>query len=178
MSDILRISPQPNYPHEDISETNSETVKQLILDPDYMEKATRLAQRNVITCKLGYVAINQLLAGLQVDRDQFSAFNTGVEAYQALVATVRPGLPAVQMDSLHSKCIDVAARQYDGFKAALSLRDIEEEIRDSAPVTTDMIDRVSQLHPALDPRLVLQGAGLEREIERSSIVDIHDLEML
>lgn len=178
MSELLQIHPQPNYPHEDISEQNGDAIKQLVLDPFYVIEAAQLVEQNVITCSLGRIAITKMLEGLQVDSDQLSAFTAGIEAYQVLVMTVRPGPPPVQIDRLHTKCLDIVARQYDGFKAALSLRDSEEKIRKDAPITTEIIDRVSELHPRLDARLILQGASLEREIEQSAIVDIQDLEVL
>ena len=36
MSELLIPKPQPNFPHEDVNETNAQLFEQLLLDPEYI----------------------------------------------------------------------------------------------------------------------------------------------
>lgn len=170
MESLLIPKPQPNFPHEDVSENNAAIFSQLMFERSYVESAHELAEQNVIAFKIGHQTLRSLGHALYMDTLQQTAFSYGATMYEALSVVVRPQELAMRQPLLiRQKVTDTLALQSDGFNAAFALRDEEERMLDEAPETTRLMVTASDLQPRMDRRIILMGAAIERAIDRDTL---------
>lgn len=170
MSELLIVKPQPNFPHEDVNKENAAVFSQLLYDSVFIEDAHDLAEQHVVAFKIGHQSLRSLGSALYMDHTQQSSFSYGATIYEALSVVVRPTTAeSLRPDLLRLKALEVASFSDDGFRAAITMRDHEEALVEEAPITARLIAAASDLQPHLDKRLILQGAALERDIDRDMI---------
>lgn len=164
---FLHLTPQPNFPHEDITATNREVVSSLLLEPAYANSAHELAEQQVVFYKIGHQALGTLASALQMDMYRDAAFSYGAATYEMIALTVRPlTIPDYAPKAIYEKVGDLLSMQADGFEAGLRLVEHEERMSEDAPNMTQVVNLAAELQPQFDPRLVRMGAAMERSIER------------
>lgn len=170
MDSLMLPEYQSNFPYEDVSETNRELFKQLLLDPDYIESAHDLAEQHVIAFKLGHQTLRSLSITLGMDYNQVHSFSYGATIYESISTTVKPiGISLPPVRAIYTKMEDVLTMSADPFGAAMTLRDQHEQLTEEAPNMLALIDFATELQPQIDNQYVRMGAALEWIIDRDIV---------
>lgn len=170
MEKLLIPKLQPNFPHEDVDPVNAALFSQLLFEASFVEAAHDLAEQHVVAFRVGHQTLKSLSQLLYMDYVQQHAFSYGATIYEALAVVVRPTAPHSENPLLIKvKADEVLTLATDAFNAGISLRDQEEQMRDVAPITADLIGTAAQLTPQFDRRFVMMGAAAERSIDRDTM---------
>lgn len=169
MSELLIPKPQPNFPHEDVNETNAQLFGQLLLDPEYIFKMHGFAEDYVEAFRVGHSTIKSLGYVMNGSHQQTHSLSFGATIYEALSMTVHPTerqvASSAQVGRVANKLFLLRDSSLD---MMVHILDEEERFTEEMPLTTELVELSTELSPTLDKRIVLWGAALERSIERDT----------
>lgn len=170
MPELLIPEHQPSFPHVDVSETNAQLFRQLLLEPAYIEHAHTLAESHVAAFRLGHQTLRSLGYAIFKTQAQQTSFSFGATIYEALSTTVRPlEQPLMENRYIQRKVGDLMDLRSDGATAIMNILDEEERLTEEAPETAKLISTAAEYRPTIDQRLALWGAALERSIDKDTI---------
>lgn len=169
MSELLIPKPQPNFPHEDVNKTNAELFEQLLLDPEYIFNMHGFAEDYVEAFRVGHSTIKSLGYVMNGNRAQQHALSFGATIYEALSMTVHP---TERQIATSAHVGQVANRLFslrdDSITMMMHILDEEERFSEEMPLAKGLIELSAELSPAVDKRIIIWGAALERRIERDT----------
>lgn len=169
MTELLIPKPQPNFPHEDVNETNAQLFEQLLMDPEYIFSMHEFAEENVEAFRVGHATIKSLGYVMNGDYRQKHSLSFGATIYEALSMTVHP----INRQIASSAHVGHVANKLfslrdDSITMVMHILDEEERFTEEMPNATELIELATELSPTCDKRLILWGAALECSIERDT----------
>lgn len=83
MTYIARIVPQPNFPHEDISDSNAAMLELMLADRQTVTDGHQASERISLVFKIGHPAVLSGLARVYDESDRLGAIDHGVATFEA-----------------------------------------------------------------------------------------------
>ncbi|HEX7484427.1 MAG TPA: hypothetical protein VF281_04745 [Candidatus Saccharimonadales bacterium] len=98
---------QPNFPKEDLTESNAELFKFLLADLSEVLEHHVVAERSSFLYRLGHPSLVSTVATIISDTDRIKAYEYGIETYESIasLATLRfnrPGHGEIEMSQYFS----------------------------------------------------------------------------
>lgn len=160
---LFTIESQPNFPIEDLSDTNASFLELLLANREIFTLTHDTAEQASALFRVGHRAIIATLAAHTQESRQISAISSGTAIFEAISAAVRLGNVPSEHNSQYA--IDYFVNSEPTLDYLTLLSDINDTFRDEMPRTATVIQESIPVEYRPYAGYALAGAALTRMAE-------------
>jgi hypothetical protein len=162
---ITGISPQPNFPHEDLTDTNADLLELMIANQDIRASSHAAVERLSWMFRIGHPTILFSAGHIYDEDERLAAINHGVVSFEAITAMVGGNAAVSDMIPTNREASRLLHMETTGLSNYFD--EAVDELQTKIPRTAEVVrSSAARLNRALTTYALL-GAAMSRKFEMS-----------
>jgi len=162
---IIGITPQPNFPVEDLSEDNAELLELMMANRDLLTRSHDTVEQLSYLFLVGHKSINTTVEHIFDDNHYLEALDHGITTFEAITALVDGHALVSDIIPIHNQALTLIHLDQheldDHFDSSLT------EFRQQTPRTAEVVRSSSARFHGHLTTYALLGAAMSRKFELS-----------
>ncbi len=172
---LLFLESQPNFPQEDLTDSNAQILDILLSDPSAHAEHHQVAEQGSFLYRFGHPALVSRVASSFFEREMIHVYEYGIEAYEAIasLATLRFNRPGHSYEET-KLYFSTPQRLTD---TATMLDDQIDEFEATMPNTSHVIESITKRSNAALAHYAIAGAAMAYTLEKA-VIDRPDIMLM
>lgn len=106
---IASIEPQPQFPHEDMSEVNAQFLELMLANKDIVASGHQASEQLSWVFRVGHPALIRGFGKVHSDPERLAAIDHGVSVFEAASSLLSTDAPAMEFSTVNTNGVAIAA---------------------------------------------------------------------
>lgn len=165
---IVQIEPAPDFPRQDLSDTNADIISLMLANADLVMRSHASAESTSWVYRAGHPALRKAINKIIINDTCTQDFDHGISTYEAIAMLVQSVPEHCDMFTVKSNAVALAT----GFTEDALLDYIDtagQRFTDQLPRTAEVVRESSERFFPTVPHYAVVGAAVARQFELDGI---------